>query len=59
MLASPKKVIDALAVDLSKIKWPDSGVNMFNVTLLTEREPNKMNKKQSQTFHVINIDYSV
>ena len=37
MIGSNKKLIDAVAVDLSKHKWPDSGVNMFNVTLATER----------------------
>jgi len=41
MAGSLMKVMDELAVDLSKQKWPDSGKNMFNVTLMT----NEGNKK--------------
>jgi len=32
---SPKKILDELSLELSKQKWPDSGKNMFNVTLMT------------------------
>ena len=34
LAASPGKVIDGLAIDLSKTKWPN-GKDMFNVTVIT------------------------
>ena len=37
MASSPKKVVDGLAIDMSKTTWPKSGKPMFNVTLLTDQ----------------------
>ena len=51
MASSPKKVMDELALDLSKIRWADSGEPMFNVTLLTEAENLVVIGKKSETFH--------
>jgi hypothetical protein len=31
-----KKTLDGIAFDLSNVKWPDSGKNRFNVTLLSD-----------------------
>ena len=51
---SLKKVMDVLSVDLSKIKWAAAPeVNMFNVSIFTERESTKLKEKESETFHVI------
>ena len=49
-------MMDSIALDLSKTKWPN-GRNMFNVTMLTERHHPKYQSKQSDTFHLINLDY--
>ena len=51
MASSPKKVVDGIALDLSKIRWAQTGKPMFNVTLLTEAENNSVIKKRSETFH--------
>ena len=56
LMGSGIKVIDNLAVDLSKIKWQDSGVPMFNVTVLSERN-SKLNKKASPTLHIVELDF--
>ena len=53
---SPKKVVGGLAGDLSKTKWPDSGENMFNVTMMSDHK-NKVFNKLSSTFHAIKLDY--
>ena len=58
MASSPKKLISNIAVDLSKTKWPDSGKNMFNVTMMSDYK-NKEFKKVSETFHAIKLDYEV
>ena len=58
MMGSAKKVSEAIAVDMSKTKWP-SGKPMFNVTMLTEANNPKMAKKASATFHPYNLDYNV
>ena len=57
MASSPKKVVDGIAVDLSKTKWPQSGKPMFNVTLLTDQENKKAMDKKSDTFHPYMLDY--
>ena len=36
MGSSPKKVVDEIGVDLSKIRWPDTLIPRFNVTHITE-----------------------
>ena len=51
MASSPKKVVDGIALDLSKIRWAQTGKPMFNVTLLTEAENKSVIKKRSETFH--------
>ena len=56
MASSPKKLVGNLAVDLSKTKWPESGNNMFNVTMMSDYK-NKEFKKLSSTFHAIKLDY--
>ena len=58
MASSPKKIIGALAKDISKIKWPDSGKPMFNVTLMTEPKQKEF-KKLSPTLHAIKLDYDL
>ena len=57
MTGSPKKIIDAIAIDLSKTTWP-SGVPMFNVTILTSQHRNKKLLSQAtSTFHPFPLDY--
>ena len=58
LIGSGQKVMDGIALDLSKTKWPN-GINMYNVTLVTERYNPKYQKKTSDTFHLINLDYEV
>ena len=36
--SSPRKIHEELAYEFSTFKWPDSGRNMFNVTLLTSED---------------------
>ena len=56
MCGSPKKLVGALAVDLSKTLWPDSNKPMFNVTMMSDSK-NKNFEKVSETFHAIKLDY--
>ena len=48
--------MNSIAEDLSKVKWADSGLPMFNVTLLTEKDTH-MKAKKSDTFDVIEWNY--
>ena len=57
-LSSHKKTLDEIAIDLSKIKWPDSDIHRFNVTLLTERN-SILKVKETDTFHLVELDYNV
>ena len=43
-MGSAKKVLEGFAHDLSKTKWGESGVNMFNVTLLTSQDTKYLKK---------------
>ena len=45
-----------IAEDLSKVKWGDSQLPMFNVTLLTETD-SAMKEKKSDTFNVVEWNY--
>ena len=54
MGGSPKKVVGALAVDMSKTKWPDSGRHMFNVTMMSDHKY-KLFNKLSSTLHAIKL----
>ena len=58
MGSSPKKVIDEIGVDISKIKWRDSGIPMFNVTHMTEKSNMKIINQRSPTFHPYIMDYN-
>ena len=49
--------MDKLALELSTIKWPNSGINMFNVTLLTDRANKKFISKTNENFRCITLDY--
>ena len=44
--------MNGFAEDLSHVKWGDSGLPMFNVTLLTDRN-SSMLAKQSDTLNII------
>ena len=56
--SSHKKNMDAIAIDLSNIKWPGNpDANMFNVTLFCEREPLEHRKLLNDTFHLVEWDY--
>lgn len=54
--ASSMLKLNGIAEDLSKIKWPDTGKPMFNVTLFTETD-SKMKSKVSDTFHILEWNY--
>lgn len=56
IIGSGKKVMDSTAHDLSNAKWAGTGINMFNVTLLTAKG-SKIKDKVSDTFAVIEWDY--
>ena len=49
--------MDKLSVELSTIKWPKTGVNMFNVTLLTDRANSIFINKKNDNFRCITLDY--
>ena len=54
MGGSVQKVLHGIGVDLSKTTWAAAPqVNMFNVSVFTEREPIKLKQKESDTFHLI------
>ena len=67
MAGSMKKVMDETAIDLSKTKWP-SGLDMFNVTVLCEKdnakllsnyigEFKKLLNNIGSSLHLIELDY--
>jgi hypothetical protein len=49
--------MDKLSLELSTIKWPKTGINMFNVTLLTDRANKKFISKKNENFRCITLDY--
>lgn len=49
---SEKKVAEETAVSLSKLRWPESGKPMFNVTLLTNPNNHKLKARESDTLHL-------
>lgn len=53
-VGSGKKVLEGLAYDLSKTKWGSTGVNMFNVTVLTSKDT-KYLKKQTDNFNLVQM----
>ena len=57
MGSSPKKVVDEIGVDLSKIKWPDTQISRFNVTHITELDNFPIISQKSETFHPYVLDY--
>ena len=43
---------------MSRTKWPESGKDMFNVTLMTDQENKKAFGKKSDTFHPYPLEYN-
>jgi len=52
-----KKVVEDSAIDLSKINWHNTDKPMFNVTVLTDKNNQKLARHLGKTLHVIEIDY--